>query len=123
MVAMSSRTVDAPHLLGSPDDDRPAPVAGCPLRLSILGWAQAGSLAALVGALVVLPSETTPHKEGTTAWAMPTRNPAGVRALALAPDGRRLATGGADGAVVLWEVGQGVEKELREHPSCWVLSI
>jgi len=33
--------------------------------------------------------------------------------VAFAPEGRRLATGGADGAVVLWEVGRGAEKELR----------
>src|SRR5262249_20065769 len=94
MVSMSSRSVDAPHPLGSPQDDRPAPVAGRPVRFSILGWAQAGSLAVLVAALVVLTSESTPHQEGAPAWAAPTGHP--HWAVAFAPDGRRLATGGDD---------------------------
>src|SRR5215470_711729 len=95
---------------GSPDDDRSAPGVGRSVRLCLLGWAQVGSLAALVGTLVVLTSEPTPHEEGSPAWAMPTGHPVLVKAVAFAPDGRRLATGGDEGAVVLWEVGRGAER-------------
>src|SRR5262245_44568307 len=114
---MSRRFFDSPHPLGSPVDERPPPVAGRSIRLSILGWAQAGFLATLVCALVVLTSEPTPHKEASPAWVVATEHPQWVRALAFAPDGRRLATtGGDDGAVVVWAVGQGVERELADEP-------
>src|SRR5262249_11206650 len=97
---------------------------GRPVRLSILGsLAQAGFLAALVGTLVVLTSESTPHREGAPTWATPTGHPLWVKAVAFAPDGRRLATGGADGAVVLWEVGRGMERELPGDPSRAVLCL
>jgi hypothetical protein len=47
---MSRRFFGVPHPPGSPDDDRPAPAAGCAVRLSLLGWAQAGFRAAFVRA-------------------------------------------------------------------------
>src|SRR5262249_18442205 len=102
---------------GSPDDDRPAPGVGRSGGLCLLGWAQVGSLAALVGTLVVLTSEPTPHEEGSPAWAMPTGHPVWVNAVAFAPDGRRLATGGSEGTVVLWAVGRGAERELPGDPA------
>jgi WD40 repeat protein len=76
-----------------------------------------------VGALVILTSEPTPLQEAALIWAMPTGRPDGVRAVAFAPDSRRLATGGADGAVVLWEVGRGVERELPGDPRRTVLCL
>src|SRR4051812_42594330 len=96
-----------PHPPGSPRHDRPAPRAGRPGRLSLPGWARAGLLAALVAAPVVLTAMPEPLDDGSPAWATPTGHPGWFDALAFAPDGRRLATGGDDGAVVLWEVGRG----------------
>jgi WD40 repeat protein len=98
-------------------------VAGCAVRFSLRGWTQAALLAALVGALVVFTAEPTPDKDESPAWAAPTGHPQWVRAVALAPDGRRLATGGIDGAVVLWQVGRGAERELPDHPAEAVLCL
>ena len=39
----------------------------------------------------------------------------GVQAIAFSHDGRRLATAGEDAYLVIWEVGNGVEKELLSH--------
>src|SRR5262249_11823657 len=108
---------------GSPDDDRSAPGVGHRIRPPILGRVQAAFLAALVGVLVVLTTEPTPPKEGSPAWAMPTGHSQWVDAVAFAPDGRRLATGGDDGAVVLWEVGRGAERELPSDPARAVLCL
>src|SRR5262245_34724732 len=113
-ISMSRRFIGTRPSPDSPDDGRPAPIAGRPVRLSTVGWAQAGSLAALVGALVVVTSEPKPRREEATTWTMSTRHPEGVRALVFAPDGRRLATGGIEGDVDVYEVGQGVEKEVQQ---------
>src|SRR5262249_20074725 len=57
------------------------------------------------------------HKSGpSAAWTIPTGHPGHVGAVAIAPDGRRIATAGSDGGVVLWEVGRGVERELPGEP-------
>jgi WD40 repeat protein len=121
---MSRRFFGPSHPPGSPDDDRPATVADCSVRLSLPGRAQAAFLAVLVGALVVFTAEPTLHPEAAPKWAAPTGHPRRVEALAFAPDGRRLATGenelaagGNDGTVVLWEVGRGAEKELPGDPA------
>jgi hypothetical protein len=64
---MSRRFFGAPHLPGSPHDDRPRPVACRQIRRSILIWAQDGLVAALVFALVVIeaPAGRT-LRSGTT---------------------------------------------------------
>jgi WD40 repeat protein len=52
----------------------------------------------------------------SAAWTIPTGHPGQVGAVAIAPDGRRIATAGAEGGVVLWEVGRGVDRELPGQP-------
>jgi WD40 repeat protein len=91
--------------------------------LPVLGWAQVAFLAALAAALAVITSEPAPHQGDAPAWAMRTGHPQGVQALAFAPDVRRLAIGGDDGAVVLWELGRGAERELPGDPAGAVLSL
>src|SRR5262245_18752383 len=112
---MSRRFFAATHPSSSPGDDRPPRGTCCAVRLTLLGWAQAGFLAALVGALVIFSAEPTPHTAGAPAWVAPTEHPHGVRAVAFAPVGRNLATGGDDGAVVLWQLGQGAARALRKE--------
>jgi len=119
---MSNRMVSEPRSPGSFQDDKPAAATGRRICLAMVGWAQMGILATLVCALAVYTSEPAHPHGGSPVWAAPTGHPQGIRAMAFAPDGRRLATGGADG-VVLWEVGRGVEKELRADPSWAVISI
>jgi WD40 repeat protein len=110
-----------PHPPRSPEHDRR--VAGHRIRLAIWGPAQVGLVTALIGSLVALSSEPTPQEDGSAAWAAPTGHPNGVSALAFAPDGRRLATGGNDGAVVVWQVGQGAEWKLFGNPDDRVLCL
>src|SRR5262245_26610357 len=121
---MSRRGFGTPHPPDSPQDDQPTPTAGRRVRLPILSWAQAGLLAALVGILIVFTSEPTPENQGSPTWAARTGHPHRVQALAFAPDGRTLATtGGDDGAVILWEVGRGAQRELRGEPPGVVLCV
>src|SRR5262249_34909317 len=119
---MSRRYFDAPQPRGAPNDDQLAAATGRRICLSMVGWAQMGILAAFVCALAIYTSEPAHPHDRSPAWAAPTGHPQGILATAFAPDGRKLATGGADG-VVLWEVGRGVEKELRADPSRAVFSI
>ena len=112
---MSRRSFCALDPPGSPHDDRAVPTAGHRVRLTILSWPRL--LAALVLAVVVIMPEPASQTPGSPTWASPTGHPHGVQAVAFAPDGWWLATGGDDGAVVLWEVGRGAEKELHGEPS------
>jgi WD40 repeat protein len=108
---MLSRHFGSPKPQDSPDNDQPAPVVGRRLRLMSLSWVQVGLLAVLVCAVVVRIPEPTPKNERSPAWAIRTGHAGGDRALAIAPDGRKLAAGGDQG-VVLWELDNGGEKEL-----------
>jgi WD40 repeat protein len=110
-----------PHAPSYPEDDRP--IGGHRTRLAIWGPAQVGLIAALIGSLVALSSEPTSQEDGSPTWATPTGHPNGVNALAFAPDGRRLATGGNDGAVVVWQVGRGAERKLPGNPAMRVLCL
>ena len=113
---MSRRFLGAHNPPGSTGDDRPAPVAGHRVRLSILSWTQAGLLAALVAALVVLTYEPPPNMEGSPAWAASAGHPGGVQAMAFAPDGRRLATGGDEGTVVTWVANHRKHHQFSDRP-------
>jgi WD40 repeat protein len=82
------------------------------VRLRLPSVIQTGLLFALTVTLVVLTREPAPEGNEPLAWSIRTGHPRGVRAVAFAPDGRRLATGGFDGSLVIWEVGKGFEREL-----------
>ena len=71
-----------------------------------------GLLAVAGLALVYVTSEPVATREGSRPWTSPVPHPGGVQAVALAPDGLRLATGGEAGPVVIWEVGRGAEQQL-----------
>jgi WD40 repeat protein len=109
--------------VGSPLEDGRARVAGRLVRLAIWGWAQAGLFVALAGALVLLTAERTPPKDGSPAWATPTGSLYAVRAIPFDPDGRRVANGGPEGAVVVWEVGQSAELMLHGDPPATVICL
>jgi WD40 repeat protein len=108
---MLSRHFGSSRPRGFRDDDKRAPVAGRRLRLMSVSWVQAGLLAVLVCGLVILSPEPTPHNARSPVWAALTGCPRGVRALAFAADGQKLAAGGDQG-VVLWELGESVEQKL-----------
>jgi WD40 repeat protein len=98
--------------MDAPLDDRSAPEAGRRVRLAIWGWAQVGLVAVLAGAVVVLTAEPTPPKDGSPAWSTFTGHMNGVRAVAFSRDGWGLATGGIDGAVVIWQMRLGAQRVL-----------
>ena len=83
-----------------------------PVRLTILSLLHMGLVFAVVMTLVVWAVEPASTDEESPTWSIATGHPHGVRAAAFSRDGRRLATGGGDGSVVLWEVGKGFEREL-----------
>src|SRR5262249_45642479 len=97
--------------------DRSASRDGQRVRLTVLSWAQAGFLGVLILALVVVTREPAPDGHESPTWSIPTGHVGGVHAVAFTPDGRKLATGGEDGSVVLWELCQGAETELRKESS------
>src|SRR5262249_28075017 len=87
-ISMSRRFFGATRPPGSCPEDGPARLAVRPVRLSILGGAQAGSLAVLVGALSALTSEPTPKDQGSPTWSARTGHAMWVKAAAFSPDGR-----------------------------------
>jgi WD40 repeat protein len=107
----------------SGDADRPLPVAGRSTRLTILSRVQAGLLAALSLALVYFGTEPAATREEHCVWASFTGHAGGIRSVAFAPDGLRLATGGEEGAVVVWQVGRGAERHFRKESSWSVCSM
>jgi WD40 repeat protein len=96
------------NMLTTCDSDRLPKCARNSVRLPILNWAAAGLLAAIAGLLLVFRGEPEPRDEESPAWSKAIGHPQGVWFLAITADGRRLATGGIDGAVVIWEVGKDV---------------
>src|SRR5262249_4248715 len=107
---------------GSDDEDQPALVVGGRRRMMSLSWVHFGLLAALVCALVMPIPEPMPRNERSTAWAMRTGHAGGDRALAFAPDGRKLAAGGDQG-VVLGELDDGAVQELLGASARGVLCV
>jgi WD40 repeat protein len=77
-----------------------------------VNWAALFWLATIFGVLVVLTCEPDHRDQDVPAWSRATRHPQGIWTLAFTSDGRRLATGGDDGTVVVWEVGKRALSEL-----------
>jgi WD40 repeat protein len=92
--------------------------AGHSVRLPILNLTRAILLAVVAGILVVFACEPEETVQESPVWSGATGHPQGIWAVAFASDGRRLATGGFDGDVVIWEVGKGALRVLsNDRPS------
>ncbi len=101
---------------GNPD--RLPPSARSFARLPRPNWAPVSVLAIIAGILVTVATESEIRDLAPPDWSSGTGHPLGISALALSPDGRWLATGGSDTAVVVWEVGKGPFRVLsRDRPS------
>ena len=83
-----------------------------PFRWAFLSSVRTGLLCSFIVAIVVLTGQANRRDEETPIWSTATGHRYGARAAAFAPDGRHLVTGGDDGSLFLWEVGQGIEREL-----------
>ena len=103
-----------------PEDHRPAfhDVAGSTtcvrnvVRMAILRMFQAGFLLACGGIVIVSTAEPVATVGEAPSWSIATGHRRSVKAVAFSPDGRRLATGGEDGCIVVWRPGEGIEQEL-----------
>jgi WD40 repeat protein len=94
-----------------------------PVRLSVLSVLQAGILLAVITAFAAWAVEPAAPDGESPLWTIPTGQAIGVKAAAFSPDGRRLATGGKDGCVVVWELGKGVERALPRNGHGMVISL
>jgi WD40 repeat protein len=86
--------------------------AGRSVRLPLLNWTCASLLAASIAILAVLTIEPEQRDQTAPCWSHATGHSQGIWALAITSEGQRLATGGNDRAVVIWEVGKGALSEL-----------
>ena len=76
------------------------------VRLPMLGWLPVSLLVAIAGVLVAVTCEWDQQDQEPPALFRPTGNPKEIWTLAISADGRRLAAGGVDTGVVIWEVGK-----------------
>jgi WD40 repeat protein len=105
---MSRHCPDVRDAQRSRGGDRSVSEVSKSVRLRYQTRATAGLLISLLLAPLAIRSESGP----LATWTISTGHPTPVRAVAIAPDGRRIATGGNDGGVILWEAGRGLEREL-----------
>ena len=94
-----------------------------PVRPTILSLLQTGLVFAVVMTLVVWAVKPAATDEESPAWSIAAGHPRGVKTVAFSPDGRRLATGGDDGCIVVWQVGKGVEKVLSHDRQSMVICV
>ena len=95
----------------------------CVCALLLLAMFQAGFLLACVGIVSVWTAEPTASVGKSPSWSIATGHMHGVKAVAFSPDGRRLATGGEDASIVLWEIGKGIDQVLPCHQPGRILAL
>ena len=120
---MSRHSRSADHIPAFRDGATSTSCAVNWVRLSTLSLIQTGLLLALVLTLVVWAVGPAATNGESPAWSIATGNAHGVGAAAFSAGGRRLAAGGHDGCMVLWEVGTGCEKELSHHPRGSIIDV
>ncbi len=97
----------------SRDGDRSSPRASHSLRLPVLNSVQAGVLLILALTFVVWTCDPKRNDGASPTWSSRMRHPPGkLWTVAFSPNGRLLVTGADNGALVLWETGKGVKKDL-----------
>ena len=102
---MRSHSIAAFETLARCRADRPSH-ARYSVRLPMLGWLPVSLLVAIAGVLVAVTCEWDLQDQEPPALFRPTGNPKDIWTLAISADGRRLAAGGVDTGVVIWEVGK-----------------
>jgi WD40 repeat protein len=122
---MSRPPSRSPVPAGTSQDGGPSPEADRPAWSRRLISIRVNRLAglSLVLALVVFSSESSPQNSVSPAWSQPTGHASWVKAVALSSDGRRAATAGSDGRVVVWKLGRGREVELPGDPAREAISL